>query len=173
MIRCPKGGPAEMVASLLDSKLRDHLTVRNNLFTEAGHLGSSFQRPLLCIFDRNFELAAGVQHVWSYRSMVHMKLNRVVQSGKAYELDDIDSFWVSNSSAPFPKIAELVEAQLNKYKQDVDAVNRRAENSSSRSRHKATKKERSERNKACDLVITLNVICKIQTHNLISKTLEP
>ena len=71
-----------------------------------------------------------VQHVWSYRSMVHdvlgMKLNRVVQGGKSYELDDSDAFWVSNSSAPFSKIAEMVEAQLNKYKQDVDAVNRRA-----------------------------------------------
>lgn len=129
LIRCPKGGPAEMVASQLDSRLRDHLASRNNLFTEAGHLGSSFQRPLFCIFDRNFELTAAVQHVWSYRSMVHdvlgMKLNRVVQGGKPYELDDSDSFWVANSSSPFPKVAEEVEAQLNKYKQDVDAVNRR------------------------------------------------
>eukprot|EP00250_Pteridium_aquilinum_P002767 c1297_g1_i1 orf=162-1994(+) len=129
VIRCPKGGPAEMVATQLDSRLRDHLAARNNLFTEAGHLGSSFQRPILCIFDRNFELTAAVQHVWSYRPMVHdvlgMKLNRVVHGGKPYELDDSDSFWVANSSAPFPKVAEMVEAQLNKYKQDVDAVNRR------------------------------------------------
>lgn len=129
VIRCPKSGPAEMVALQLDARLRDHLAARNNLFAEAGHLGSSFQRPVLCIFDRNFELTAAVQHVWSYRPVVHdvlgLKLNRVVQGGKSFELDDSDSFWVANSSAPFPKIAEMVEAQLNKYKQDVDAVNRR------------------------------------------------
>lgn len=129
VIRCPKGGPAEMVASQLDSRLRDHLVLRNNLFTEAGHLGSSFQRPVLCIFDRNFELSAAVQHVWSYRPLVHdvlgLKLNRVVQGGKSYELDDSDSFWIANSSAPFPKVAEEVEVQLKKYKQDVETVNRR------------------------------------------------
>lgn len=129
VIRCPKGGPAEMVASQLDSRLRDHLVSRNNLFTEAGHLGSSFQRPILCIFDRNFELSAAVQHVWNYRPMVHdvlgMKLNRVVQGGKSYELDDSDAFWVANSGALFPKVAEEVEVQLTKYKQDVEAVNRR------------------------------------------------
>eukprot|EP00249_Psilotum_nudum_P020479 c27722_g1_i1 orf=242-2089(-) len=132
VIRCPKGGPAEMVASLLDSRLRDHLVSRNNLFTEAGHLGSSFQRPLLCLFDRNFELSVAVQHVWSYRPMVcdvlGMKLNRVVQGSKSYELDDSDSFWLANGSAPFPKVAEEVEAQLNKYKRDVEEVNRRTGN---------------------------------------------
>ncbi|KAH7429258.1 hypothetical protein KP509_09G038700 [Ceratopteris richardii] len=129
IICCPKGGPAEMVASQLDSRLRSHLNERNNLFMEAGHLGSSFQRPVLCIFDRNFELTAALQHVWSYRPMVHdilgMKLNRVVQGGKPYELDDSDPFWVANSSAPFPKVAEVVELELKKYKQDIEAVNRK------------------------------------------------
>uniref|UniRef100_A0A0C9S5J0 TSA: Wollemia nobilis Ref_Wollemi_Transcript_19053_2198 transcribed RNA sequence n=1 Tax=Wollemia nobilis TaxID=56998 RepID=A0A0C9S5J0_9CONI len=143
IIRCARGGPAEMVASMLDSRLRDHLVSRNNLFTEAGSLGSSFQRPLLCIFDRNFELFAAVQHDWSYRPLVHdvlgMKLNRVSVHGdatapgggkgkgavKSYELDDSDNFWVANSSAPFPKVAEEVETQLSKYKQDVEEVNRR------------------------------------------------
>lgn len=144
IIRCARGGPAEMVASALDSRLRDHLLSKNNLFTEAGSLGSSFQRPLLCIFDRNFELSAAVQHEWSYRPLVHdvlgMKLNRVTVHGdataaggggkgkgavKSYELDDSDNFWVANSSAPFPKVAEEVELQLSKYKQDVEEVNRR------------------------------------------------
>lgn len=129
-IRCPKGGPAEMVATRLDACLRNHLASRSNLFTEPGQLGSSFQRPLLCIFDRNFELTAAVQHVWTYRSMVHdvlgMKLNKVVHAGKSYELDESDPFWKENSSVPFPRVAEEVQEQLSKYKQEVDAVNRRS-----------------------------------------------
>ncbi|KAG6557209.1 hypothetical protein Mapa_001136 [Marchantia paleacea] len=142
IIRCARGGPAEMVATLLDTRLRDHLVSRNNLFTEAGHIGSSFQRPVLCLFDRNFELSVAVQHVWSYRPLVHdvlgMKLNRVTahpepgtsggkvkSAAKSYELDDSDSFWVANWNAPFPKVAEEVQIQLDKYKQDVDEVNRR------------------------------------------------
>jgi hypothetical protein len=132
VIRCARGGPAEMVASLLDTRLRDHLVSRNNLFTEAGHMGTSFQRPVLCLFDRNFELSVAVQHVWSYRPLVHdvlgMKLNRVSvqgeagsagakgnRGGKSYELDDTDSFWVVNGNAPFPKVAEEVEIQLNRF----------------------------------------------------------
>ncbi|KAL2634478.1 hypothetical protein R1flu_005957 [Riccia fluitans] len=142
VIRCARGGPAEMVATLLDTRLRDHLVSRNNLFTEAGHIGSSFQRPVLCLFDRNFELSVAVQHVWNYRPLVHdvmgMKLNRVTAqpepgtstgkgkaAPKSFELDDSDSFWVANSNAPFPKVAEEVKNQLEKYKQDVDEVNRR------------------------------------------------
>ncbi|CAI7738530.1 unnamed protein product, partial [Closterium sp. NIES-54] len=106
VIRCPERGPAEMVARQLDAKLRAHLATHNNLFKEAaagalaagaaavasggggagvgagggGALGL-FQRPLLFIADRNFELAVGVQHEWTYRPLVHdvlgMRLNRV------------------------------------------------------------------------------------------------
>lgn len=134
VIRCARGGPAEMVASALDARLRDHLITRNNLFTESGSLSSSFQRPILCLFDRNFELSVGIQHDWSYRPLVHdqlgMKLNRVTMPAekgvaKSYELDDSDPFWASNSWSPFEKVAEEIETQLSKYKQDVDEVNRR------------------------------------------------
>ena len=133
VIRCARGGPAEMVASALDSRIRDHLIVKNNLFVEGGNLGSSFQRPVLCLFDRNFELAVGIQHDWSYRALVHdvlgLKLNKLTVQGeksatKSYELDDSDQFWISNSWSPFPKVAEEIEIQLSKYKQDVNEVNR-------------------------------------------------
>lgn len=120
-----------MVASALDSRIRDHLVSRNNLFTEAGHMGTSFQRPVLCLFDRNFELSVAVQHVWSYRPLVHdvlnMRLNRVTvqgeggtlglkgkNAGKTYELDDGDSFWVANGNAVFPQVAQEVEVQLSR-----------------------------------------------------------
>uniref|UniRef100_A0A7I4DSW6 SM/Sec1-family protein n=1 Tax=Physcomitrium patens TaxID=3218 RepID=A0A7I4DSW6_PHYPA len=142
VIRCASGGPAEMVASALDSRIRDHLVSRNNLFTEAGHMGTSFQRPVLCLFDRNFELSVAVQHVWSYRPLVHdvlnMRLNRVTvqgeggtlglkgkNAGKTYELDDGDSFWVANGNAVFPQVAQEVEVQLSRYKQDIAEVNKK------------------------------------------------
>lgn len=132
VIRAPRDGPAAMVAEALDSRLRDHLVAKNNLFSESAAAGGgmSFQRPVLCLFDRNFELAVGVQHDWSYRPLVHdllgLKLNRVAVDGsKSYELDSADPFWVANGWSPFPKVAEEIESQLAKYKQDVDEVNRR------------------------------------------------
>jgi hypothetical protein len=52
---------------------------RNNLFTEIGT--GSFQRPLLVLFDRNFELAVTLQHQWTYQPLVHdvmgLNLNRI------------------------------------------------------------------------------------------------
>ncbi|GKV24187.1 hypothetical protein SLEP1_g33827 [Rubroshorea leprosula] len=134
IIRCPRGGAAEMVASALDQKLRDHLFSKNNLFSEGGNFVSSFQRPILCIFDRNFELSVGIQHDFRYRPLVHdvlgLKLNRLSVPGekggtKSYELDSSDPFWAANGSLEFPEVAVEIETQLNKYKKDVDEVNRR------------------------------------------------
>ncbi|GLT96893.1 hypothetical protein SLE2022_144840 [Rubroshorea leprosula] len=134
IIRCPRGGAAEMVASALDQKLRDHLLSKNNLFSEGGNFVSSFQRPILCIFDRNFELSVGIQHDFRYRPLVHdvlgLKLNRLSVPGekggtKSYELDSSDPFWAANGSLEFPEVAVEIETQLNKYKKDVDEVNRR------------------------------------------------
>lgn len=134
IIRCPRGGPAEMVASALDQRMRDHLLSKNNLFSEGGNFASSFQRPILCIFDRTFELSVGIQHDFRYRPLVHdvlgLKLNRLSVPGekggmRSYELDSFDPFWVANGSLEFPEVAIEIETQLNKYKKDVDEVNRR------------------------------------------------
>ncbi|XP_023728411.1 SEC1 family transport protein SLY1 [Lactuca sativa] len=133
IIRCPRGGPAEMVASLLDQRLRDHLLVKNNLFSENGNFTSSFQRPVLCLFDRNLELSVAIQHDFRYRPLVHdvlgLRLNRLtIQGGggmKSYELDRVDPFWVANGNLEFPEVAVEIETQLNKYKKDVEEVNRR------------------------------------------------
>lgn len=133
IIRCPRGGPAEMVASLLDQKLRDHLLTKNNLFTEGGNFTSSFQRPVLCLFDRNFELSVAIQHDFRYKPLVHdvlgLKLNslnvRGEQGGMKYELDRSDPFWAANGSLEFPEVAVEIETQLNKYKKDVEEVNKR------------------------------------------------
>ncbi|KAL6181127.1 hypothetical protein ACLB2K_047783 [Fragaria x ananassa] len=137
IIRCPRGGPAEMVASALDQRLRDHLLSKNNLFREGGNFVSSFQRPILCLFDRNFELAVGIQHDFRYQPLVHdvlgLRLNRLNVQGekggmKSYELDSSDPFWAANRSLAFPEVAGEIECQLAKYKKDVDEVNRRTRN---------------------------------------------
>ncbi|KAG7540750.1 Sec1-like protein [Arabidopsis thaliana x Arabidopsis arenosa] len=134
VIRCPRGGPAEMVASSLDQKLRDHLLSKINLFTEGGgSFMSSFQRPLLCIFDRNFELSVGIQHDFRYRPLVHdvlgLKLNSLKLPGQKDDkktfVDSSDPFWSANGSSEFPEVAVEIETQLNKYKKDVEEVNRR------------------------------------------------
>ncbi|CAH8363622.1 unnamed protein product [Eruca vesicaria subsp. sativa] len=133
VIRCPVGGPAEMVASSLDKKLRYHLLCKNNLM-------SSFQvqRPLLCIFDRNFDLSVGIQHDFRYRPLVHdllgLKLNALIIPGAAQKkkifLDTCsDPFWSANASLEFPQVAGEIEAQLNNYKKDVEEVNRRSSSS--------------------------------------------
>ncbi|KAM0918025.1 hypothetical protein ACQ4PT_009388 [Festuca glaucescens] len=127
IIRCAAGGPAEMVAAALDARLRDHLLAKPNLFTDAA--SSSFQRPVLCLFERNFDLSVGIQHDWRYRPLVHdvlsLKLNKLKLPTEKYDLDDSDPFWVANSWSEYPKVPTEIAAQLAKYKQDVDEVNQR------------------------------------------------
>ena len=142
VIRAQKGGAAEMVANELDSKIREALTQRDNPFDAAArmHIGAgSVQRPLLCLFDRNFDLTAMLQHAWTYQPHVHdvlsMHLNRVdvksdspadVVGGskpKSYTLEAADPFWAANASAQFPKVAEQVELELAKYKDAIKRVN--------------------------------------------------
>ncbi|CAI9104823.1 OLC1v1003587C1 [Oldenlandia corymbosa var. corymbosa] len=134
VIRCPRGGPAELVASRLDQRLQDHLLSKNNLFTEGGNLTSQIQRPVLCLFDRNFELSVAIQHDFRYRPLVHdvlgLRLNKLNVQGekggmKSYELDRLDPFWVANGLLEFPDVAVEIENQLNKYKRDVEEVNRK------------------------------------------------
>ena len=57
----------------LDAKLRDALTGRSSLFAEAtggAGLAASLHRPLLCLFDRNFEMSVVLQHAWTYKPLV-------------------------------------------------------------------------------------------------------
>jgi hypothetical protein len=147
IIRCQRGGAAEHVARALDSYLRKHLEQRNNSFSQTGRGGAaSFSRPLLVLFDRNFDLTPQIQHAWTYHGMVHdvigLKLGRTnvanvegtqanspgasSTSGaakKSYDVGPGDFFWEENGGRPFPKVAEEVEEQLNKYKRDMAAIN--------------------------------------------------
>ena len=77
IIRCPKGGAAEMIATKLDRKLRDHiLTSKDNLFSERNK-GVPASRPLLVLCDRNVDLGSMLSHSWTYLSLV----NDVLQVG--------------------------------------------------------------------------------------------
>ncbi|KAH6566460.1 hypothetical protein BASA61_005397 [Batrachochytrium salamandrivorans] len=133
IIRCPRGNSAEAVALKLESKMRDHLLdSRSNLFEE----GVQLSRPVLVILDRSIDLGTLLSHTWTYSTLVHdvldMKLNRISimvdERGrpvrKNYDVDVQDPFWSKNAGNPFPQVAEDVDAEINKYKQEVDQVTR-------------------------------------------------
>ncbi|NXD32483.1 SLY1 protein, partial [Spelaeornis formosus] len=137
IIRTPRGNAAEMVARKLDSRIRDHMASNRgvNAFTSGAGEGS-FGRPLLVIMDRNVDLVSMLSHSWTYQALVNdvlgMKLNRVTveapdggkMSKKTYDLDAKDFFWAKNAQNPFPHVAEEIDLELNKYKQDANEITR-------------------------------------------------
>lgn len=145
VIRCPAGNAAEIVAQKLDRKLRDHmLNSKDNLFTSsrAGGHGHS-PRPVLILLDRNIDLVPMLSHSWTYQSLVYdvlnMRLNRItvetVEDGvdgkpgkvskKSYDLNSNDFFWAKNAGVPFPQVAEDIDAELTKYKEDVAEITKK------------------------------------------------
>lgn len=162
LIRCPKGGPAQAVAVALDARLREAASSRVGgvggaaaagggaaaaaLAASAASSSSAASRPLLVIFDRSVDMAACLQHGWTYKPLVAdvlgLDLNRVAlpQGGaagagngaaaavstKTVEVGPADFFWEANGSSPFPAVAEEVDTQLKRYKAAVEEVNRNA-----------------------------------------------
>ena len=145
IIRCPKGAAAEMVAARLDRKLRDHiLNSKDNLFSNSrsANVGTPSSRPVLILLDRNVDLIPMLSHSWTYQSLVqdvlNMRLNRITietpaddnnpaggMSKKAYDLNSNDFFWIKNAGAPFPQVAEDIDAELTKYKEDTAAITKK------------------------------------------------
>ncbi|OLN93046.1 Protein sly1 [Colletotrichum chlorophyti] len=147
IIRCPKGAAAEMISAKLDRKLRDHiLNSKENLFSSsarpASSAGTPTSRPVLIILDRNVDLIPMLSHSWTYQSLVHdvlnMKLNRITietpidennpakgTTRKAYDLTASDFFWTKNAAVPFPQVAEDIDAELTRYKEDAAAVTKK------------------------------------------------
>ncbi|KAM9931962.1 hypothetical protein OXX80_008397 [Metschnikowia pulcherrima] len=134
IIRCPKNGPAELVATQLDIKLRDHVTN-----TRAAASQSIQQRPVLIILDRNVDMASMFSHSWIYQCMVsdvfELRRNtiRVAKYGenaekptiKSYDVDPRDFFWNKNSQLPFPDVVENADIELNQYKHDAQELTAR------------------------------------------------
>ncbi|KAI0018775.1 sec1 protein [Xylariomycetidae sp. FL0641] len=146
IIRCPKGAAADMIATKLDRKLRDHiLNSKDNLFSNArpaSSAGTPASRPVLVILDRNVDLNPMLSHSWTYQSLVHdvlnMKLNRITietpvdeenpakgVTKKAYDLTSADFFWDKNAGVPFPQVAEDIDAELTKYKEDAADITKK------------------------------------------------
>jgi hypothetical protein len=147
IIRCPKDAAAEMISAKLDRKLRDHiLNSKDNLFSGARPTSSTgatpTSRPVLVILDRNVDLIPMLSHSWTYQSLVHdvlnMKLNRITietpvdennpakgVTKKTYDLTANDFFWAKNAGVPFPQVAEDIDAELTRYKEDVAAITKK------------------------------------------------
>jgi hypothetical protein len=120
-----------MIARSLERRLRDHLRGKGSLFaTDVSPMNDRTERPLLVLFDRNFDVPSIVKHEWTYAPLVHdvlaMRLNRVDIKGdgpagaagkKSYDLEAADdAFWRENGDAQFPVVAEEVEKALGEYK---------------------------------------------------------
>lgn len=142
IIRCPKGpGAADMIATKLDRKLRDHiLNSKDNLFSGSQRAlpGVPSARPVLIIMDRNVDLVPMLSHSWTYQSLVQdvlqMRLNRITlndeqESGKvatkSYDVNSNDFFWRRNISSPFPAVAEDIDAELTRYKEDANDITKK------------------------------------------------
>lgn len=138
IIRCPKGGAAEMIAAKLDRKLRDHiLNAKDNLFSgKSSAAGAAASRPILIIVDRNVDLVPMLSHSWTYQSLIHdvlkMNLNRITvetpvddadetkgTTKRSYDLTQNDFFWNKNAGVPFPQVAEDIDTELTRYKDDA------------------------------------------------------
>lgn len=139
-----------MISAKLDRKLRDHiLDSKDNLFNssssslkQSSAAGIPHSRPVLIILDRSVDLVPMLSHSWTYQSLVHdvlkMKLNRITMeipvdennpskgvTKKAYDLNSNDFFWAKNAGVPFPQVAEDIDAELTKYKEDASEITRK------------------------------------------------
>jgi sec1 family domain-containing protein 1 len=137
-----------MISAKLDRKLRDHiLNSRDNLFSNSNQRPSSSSggvtsRPVLIILDRNVDLVPMLSHSWTYQSLVHdvlkMKLNRITvetpidennpargNTKRGYDLTSSDFFWAKNAGVPFPQVAEDIDAELTRYKDDANDITKK------------------------------------------------
>ena len=136
-----------MISAKLDRKLRDHvINSKNNLFSGVNQKGASAPtpslRPVLVIIDRNVDLIPMLSHSWTYQSLVHdvlkMRLNRITVElpsdekdpsrgtiKRSYDLHSNDFFWSRNAGIPFPQVAEDIDAELSRYRDDANEVTRK------------------------------------------------
>jgi sec1 family domain-containing protein 1 len=148
IIRCPRDSAAEQIAAKLDRKLRDHiLNSKENLFSNAGQksgvtTGTPAARPVLIIVDRNVDLVPMFSHSWTYQSLINdvlkMRLNQIkvetpidesnASKGnikRTYDLTASDFFWAKNAGAPFPQVAENIDVELTKYKDNANEITKK------------------------------------------------
>lgn len=137
IIRCPRGGAAEVVAEKLTKKIRETLRdSRSNLFEvqdSKSKLGLALQRPLLCLVDRTIDMSTPLHHTWTYQALIHdlltTELNKVTLTDgsnkskvQSYDLNPADKFWHDQRGSPFPQVADAVQRELDEYKRRENEV---------------------------------------------------
>ena len=133
-IRCVPGGLAEAVARALSAKIAGHLRGRGpSLFADAQSFMAAAARPLLCLFDRNFDLTPMVEQPFTYKALVHdcqgLALNKVEleQGGGGeggagagrkvtVEIGDDDAFWQQNGHQEFGIVASSIDEQVRPFR---------------------------------------------------------
>lgn len=133
IIRCPKNGPAELVATQLDLKLRDYLSNSRSMVQLQIQ-----QRPVLILLDRNVDMATMFSHSWIYQCMVsdvfELRRNTIKVCKydnadkpqiKSYDVDPRDFFWNKNAQLPFPDVVENADVELNLYKKEAQELTNR------------------------------------------------
>lgn len=133
IIRCPKNGPAELVATQLDLKLRDYLSNARSMASQ-----SIQQRLVLILLDRSIDMASMFSHSWIYQCMVSdvfelrrntIKVAKYDKSQtpqiKSYDVDPKDFFWNKNAQLPFPDVVENADVELNLYKKEAQELTNR------------------------------------------------
>jgi sec1 family domain-containing protein 1 len=135
IIRAQAGGPAAVIAKRLNDRIRASLDLFRSDFTASI---ATFRRPLLLLMDRDIDLAVMLHHSWTYQALIHdcleMSLNTIVvppsgtTPGLKYEADKRqDAFWAKNAGSPFPEVAQAIEEALVQYRNDVETINRGAQ----------------------------------------------
>jgi len=131
-IRAQRNGIAEFVADRLDKKIRDNLRdTRNSLFQqECGAF--AFNRPIILLLDRNFDLMTPMTHSWTYQSLIHdvleTGLNSVAMNAEGkkkqfYDLGENDEFWMKYRFAPaLPDVAEAIHKATEDCQRQEDQI---------------------------------------------------
>ncbi|CAD7952876.1 unnamed protein product [Amoebophrya sp. A25] len=133
VIRCPADDAAQLVAQKLHEKLYELLqsapaTGTADLFERAGGYQAE-GRPLLCLLDRELELATLLHHTWTYETMCHdvldMRLNKlsVIENEedptkaakKTYDIDATDKFWSDYQHVIIHEQFEAVDRELQEF----------------------------------------------------------
>ena len=131
-IRAQRNGIAEFVADRLDKKIRDNLRdTRNSLFQqECGAF--AFNRPIILLLDRNFDLMTPMTHSWTYQSLIHdvleTGLNSVAMNAEGkkkqfYDLGENDEFWMKYRFSPaLPDVAEAIHKATEDCQRQEDQI---------------------------------------------------
>ncbi len=130
IIRCAQGNAAALAAQRLHARLREHLMLRNNLFSNSAD--AAYKRPVVILLDRSADMTVPLHHPWTYQALVHdilkIELNKVSfkmssddgkASAKDYDLSQADNFWQEFRGSAIPQVAEGVSTYLADYNAEL------------------------------------------------------